>query len=379
MKKPDYFPVLNSLRFFASMCVFIAHAVAFYEVPGGRILWPHVVSSAGYYGVIFFYCLSGFLITFLLLNEKVLTGNIAIGNFYKRRALRIWPLYYLIVLLSFFVFRGLEPPSFGSAGWPGALLLFLFFLPNIAMLLGVYMPTCFHTYTIGFEEQFYLVWPLIVKKAGRRPVALLAMCFIAPLVIDGLHRYFYFRSPMVHGGPGRLINAIATFISYCNIPAFAAGCAGGYWYFGASERRVRELGGKRWTYLLLIAAAGLMYFGKPLSFGYVNLCSVVYILLILNLLTRKSGKGGLLQTGGAVSYAVYIYHPAVLLFVFNYFVKGMGLSGRHPLIGFVVYFVLSLVVVLVLSALSHRYIERPFLVRKVKYRGIPISDANASA
>ena len=94
------------------------------------------VSQLGDSGVTLFFVLSGFLITYLLLQEKKQTQTIQIKNFYIRRILRIWPLYYLAVFLSFFVlpfFIGLaghadvqESPSFWKE-----LCVFLFFIPNL--------------------------------------------------------------------------------------------------------------------------------------------------------------------------------------------------------------------------------------------------------
>src|ERR1051326_1775359 len=99
-----YFPGLNGLRFLAAFAVVITHV----ELLKGQVGLPNhwtnpVIFNLGGLGVYFFFVLSGFLITYLLLAEKDKTGTIRIGNFYIRRILRIWPLYYFLVLLGFFV------------------------------------------------------------------------------------------------------------------------------------------------------------------------------------------------------------------------------------------------------------------------------------
>jgi len=75
--KPGYFPILDNLRFLASAGVFLAHSVVFFSFPGAVFGFPVFLKDAGYYGVIFFYTLSGFLITYLLMKEKRRTGTIA--------------------------------------------------------------------------------------------------------------------------------------------------------------------------------------------------------------------------------------------------------------------------------------------------------------
>lgn len=127
--------------------------------------------TSGDYGVTIFFVLSGFLITYLLLSEKQKTSTINIPKFYVRRILRIWPLYYLIVLLGFFVLPHIDifflPKT--SPLWShltmSTLLLYIFFLPNMVVELYGNMPYLDQTWSIGVEEQYYLFWPLIMKKS----------------------------------------------------------------------------------------------------------------------------------------------------------------------------------------------------------------------
>ena len=130
-ERRTYFPGINSLRFFAAMAVVLTHVELvkkllfhlcelwlktedwivgnawqsiFREGPLKPISWlSPFVTFGGYFGVIFFFVLSGFLITYLLLQEKEESGDIAISKFYVRRILRIWPIYYLVIVLGFFV------------------------------------------------------------------------------------------------------------------------------------------------------------------------------------------------------------------------------------------------------------------------------------
>src|ERR1044071_5481753 len=93
-----YFPGLNGLRFLAASAVIITHVELLKGVLGLPNHWKNpVLFNLGGLGVYFFFVLSGFLITYLLLSEKNMTGHISIKKFYFRRIFRIWPIYYLLV------------------------------------------------------------------------------------------------------------------------------------------------------------------------------------------------------------------------------------------------------------------------------------------
>src|SRR6185295_9036612 len=106
--KKMFFPHLDGWRFLAFFSVFLFHSFgkgsgAIYDHSAiyRKISW---LFQNGNLGVNFFFVLSGFLITFLLLNERDLNKKIDVGSFYLRRILRIWPLYFACVLFGFFVF-----------------------------------------------------------------------------------------------------------------------------------------------------------------------------------------------------------------------------------------------------------------------------------
>ena len=171
-----HLPGLNTLRFFAALVVVVGHT--------GDGLWLFGVQKHNYLArlnpdsaglaVLFFFVLSGFLITYLLLVEESETGTISVGAFYVRRILRIWPLYYLIVVLAFFVLPhsgGLLPASSAELyGWKN-LSLYLTIFPNFAM------PVWYagHLWSIGVEEQFYVSWPLLMRIVHARLALILGV------------------------------------------------------------------------------------------------------------------------------------------------------------------------------------------------------------
>ncbi len=166
-----HFPGLNSLRFFAALLVVIGHI----PMNQGRVGIPNPHYGVAFYrapaAVYFFFTLSGFLITYLLLDEQRRTGDIAVGKFYLRRICRIWPLYFLVVGFGLLFYNGLLP----LLGIPYpveypillAIGLYTFMLPNVMNSLytvgGILNPL----WSIGVEEQFYLAWAPIVKRFYR--------------------------------------------------------------------------------------------------------------------------------------------------------------------------------------------------------------------
>jgi peptidoglycan/LPS O-acetylase OafA/YrhL len=308
MTKPRYFPILDSLRFLASVGVVVSHSTVFFRSSGPVFFFPPVVEDAGYFSVVFFYTLSGFLITYLLLKEREDTGTIAVRNFYIRRALRIWPLYYTIILLSFFVFPHLilGHPGRDSGPWVGPFLLYLFFLPNVAVLGGFYLASCFQTYTIGYEEQFYLFWPLLLRKARRSLGYVLAGLYLLPWAADVIRARVVAGKPELSTGT-HLAGQVLNFICLSNLPAFAAGTAAALIYLGGGKRLLAFAGNRLWRSVLTGGILVLLCLTVPGPPGYGNGVSALFALLILNLVAsgvQGGWIGAVLAKGGRISYGI---------------------------------------------------------------------------
>ena len=140
----------------------------------------------GEYGVALFFAISGFLITTLLLRESDRTGSISIRDFYIRRALRIFPLYYgvliLYVVLSFVVARHTEAGREFFADLP----FFLTYTSNWFVVLSLTHHTIFYfAWSLAKEEQFYLVWAPVMTVSRNRlqPVLVIAGIMLANLLL----------------------------------------------------------------------------------------------------------------------------------------------------------------------------------------------------
>src|SRR5688500_5665020 len=114
--KDSYFPAVDGLRFFAFFIVFLHHTLlnisSTNPLLNGFLV---IIQKNGWVGVDLFFVLSGFLITMLLLKERQKFGRYSLRNFWIRRSLRIWPLYFLGLLFGFFIFPSLDTQLTGAS------------------------------------------------------------------------------------------------------------------------------------------------------------------------------------------------------------------------------------------------------------------------
>ena len=138
----------------------------------GAVLWHHSplfnagefsarILHRGFTGVDFFFVLSGFLITSLLLREAEARGRFSLSGFYRRRALRILPVYYLLVTAigAYYIWGK------GAAEYLGYMPFYYLFLANF---LQGDVPLLSPTWSLSVEEQYYLLWPLLLMLLPRR-------------------------------------------------------------------------------------------------------------------------------------------------------------------------------------------------------------------
>jgi len=181
---PAYIPELQGLRGIAVLAVVIYHCHARLEGTPLLINWFHYASLWGWAGVNLFFTLSGFLITSILIESRDKPHYFK--NFYARRALRIWPVYFLLLIVCYSVPEWFLGDTLAhQTGWK-TLTAYALFLQNLrhAPLPGTLGPT----WSLAIEEQYYLVWaPVVFFCRGRLlrwllPLILLAMLAVSPLV-----------------------------------------------------------------------------------------------------------------------------------------------------------------------------------------------------
>src|SRR5690349_20349803 len=131
-------------------------------------------AAGGSWGVDLFFALSSYLITTLLLREREELGCLDIGSFYLRRALRIWPLYFVFLFGLLPLIRGYFPGDQMSGKY---LVAFALFAGNWACTLWGYPHSIAgQLWSVSIEEQFYLTWPLVLRRYADHVVAV--ACFL---------------------------------------------------------------------------------------------------------------------------------------------------------------------------------------------------------
>lgn len=340
-----YLPQLDGLRFVAFFAVFVCHFPI--SSKWSLVPWVSAIADAGAYGVDLFFCLSSFLITALLLQEQAREGRARIGAFWIRRALRIWPLYFAVVAIAVVT---THPP-----GWYTRSLLT--FTTNWALLHRSYDSSLNILWSLAFEEQFYLVWPLLfVLLAGRR-LPLVAAALIAGSVIVRTHLL-----------DGTLTADALWSHPLARLEPFALGIVLAWgWSRWHSAPRVALPAWMGISILAIgwVAVTVLLRFGTqvgnvgalPPLWAY----STVDVILAIMLGVVLMAGGGLLAHPilvylGRISFGLYIFHQAVA--------QGVLLHVDVP---WPLRLGLSFALTLCLAAVSYVLLERPFLRLKARF------------
>jgi len=180
LTRPSHLPSLDGIRGLAILMV-IAHNVQLLELPvmHGAVAVVELALNLGWVGVQLFFVLSGFLITGILLDSVGQPHGLR--NFITRRALRIFPLYYGALALIFVLLPLLDAqPEMYKAQAPYQIWLWVY-LSNWTDALGIGPKSLPHFWSLAVEEQFYLLWPLLVFSL-RSPVRVAIMCVVVAIV-----------------------------------------------------------------------------------------------------------------------------------------------------------------------------------------------------
>lgn len=195
MTRPSYLPSLDGIRGLAILMV-IAHNVQLLDVPDmqGAVALMQFILNIGWVGVQLFFVLSGFLITGILLDSVGQPHGLK--NFIARRALRIFPLYYGTLALIFLMLPLLNAqPAMYHAQAPYQIWLWVY-LSNWTDAMGIGPESLPHFWSLAVEEQFYLVWPLLVFSLRTAPRVAVACVLVA--IISLLCRVVLFNADANH-------------------------------------------------------------------------------------------------------------------------------------------------------------------------------------
>jgi len=356
-----YFKNFFAFRFFGALSVLLGHIELIKSMEGLPNLMhlPFYKNTNGHVGVMFFFVLSGFLITYILLNELQTAGKINKLLFYLKRCLRILPVYYLMVFISVFLLPSIfylidEITPF----YVGNTLYYFLFLPNVAKSLHNYVVGLTHLWSIGVEEQFYLVWPYLLiffrKKLYVFMIVTIVGFTLIPIFID----YLSFNTNIFDSNM-ELKNFLSAFFNGFKINAMAIG---GFFALIISKKvNLFQPFTTKFIELIVLLTI-IISWCCGVQFGIFS--DEVYSLLFGVLIyISANGNNSILNLEqktllflGEISYGVYVYHWVVVLIVIK-IIKTLGFASLVNLNLFVYTF--SIFITIFFSYLSFKFIEKP--------------------
>ncbi len=361
-----FFPNLDALRFIAFFMVFLSHALLLRYPTGtcfGYINFIRKHAHTGVLGVNFFFVLSGFLITYLLMKEKNEIGTFSVLKFYGRRILRIWPVYFGIVIFSFIVLP-LVFPLFNKVFFePSPVIFYLTFTANFAFIIGYYPHSSMLAmlWSIAVEEQFYFFWPWLLKFFKRNIFLLLILI----IVVNVIARFLLLDYPKA-----------LYFNTLSIISDFGIGGLIAYFSLYKTEKLIRLFSVSKIYWLLFYAVLILGYFNyeKIFTGNFMTVIERPVLGLFFGLIiidqcfnTERifnAGRFVFINYLGKISYGLYCFHPLGIIIAkdvleqFNFFIT--------PFQSFIVFPLLALSFTVLIATISYFTIEKFFLQQKQK-------------
>ena len=356
----SHVPALDGLRGLAILLVLV-HGFDLLTPDSPVLQLADIVLNIGWIGVQLFFVLSGFLITGILLDSA--GSPHYYRNFIARRVLRIFPLYYGVLFVAFVILPlFLDMP----AGHGDHQLWLWIYVENFTAPFGGSEAAFPHFWSLCVEEQFYLLWPLAVRLAGRRGVVVLGVVLTALAIVSRI----WVRSRY----PGELgADAVYVFTN-CRMDALAIGAMTAALLRSAAVRsRLERHGGVRSEVLgagLVLAGCLVGQFqrvGMLMQWIGYTIIALGFAWMIVAALQPSSISSRLLawrplRRVGTYSYAMYIFYAPLHLFV------GLPLLERitpaHGLLVTLAYTLVMTALTTLLGALSYHLYERRFLSLK---------------
>lgn len=387
-----YFDYLDALRCMAFLLVFYAHTGSIFKGANVTQAFPLDIwqkfTVYGSYGVNFFFVLSGFLITYLLLKEKASSpsNTISIRSFYRKRVLRIWPVYFATLFFGALVLPLLIPSStysiftLADPRMSGTTFFYnLFFSGNFYQGMSIAMAplSIGILWSVCIEEQFYLVWPWIVKWFNLRTLAFVTSLLIT---LSLLYKFIWAEDRMAN-----------YYLPWSLAMDLGFGALLGISYYAKKTRRIIA------SSTFIIAAS----IGLTVAVTLINraqlidilrltktpIIDCIFVLIILLFINRTKALADAAKYGsrrhpkyimkkirdrvyaslthlGKISYGLYAYHTTCLMLIvatlhsIGILDKDVGLSEFFMVIS------LGFILTILVAELSYFFMERKFLAIK---------------
>jgi peptidoglycan/LPS O-acetylase OafA/YrhL len=354
-----HFNTFDTLRFLAFLKVFLLHLPI--------IAFPvfNFLKGGGYIGVIFFFVLSGFLITYIILEEKERTGKLNLPYFMMRRILRIWPLYFLMAGFAYatpflLTYLGL---NYSSEGYKPDWLLTLTFLENYKMIMENNHPDVSPLtvmWTICVEEHFYILWGISLYFINTKRTLFF---ILTSIILSAIFNFIFIK------------NNIPPVDIMCNLGYFAFGAIPAYLLVSRKRSFESFVTQIPFFYKSIFVSLMLIYillspnisynlkpFAEPLIFGLL-FCSVLCLIVPQN--ADSSPDKNIVSRLGVFTYGFYLYHTILINFFKQIFIL-LNLPLDKPLFA-VIFVSTTLISTIATGMISYVLFERYFLRLKAYF------------
>lgn len=363
-KSKLYFPQLDSIRGISFIAIFLFHAL---RVPAGQFFLSGFVNYLHTYlqlGIEVFFVLSSFLLTFLALNEYQKENNFSFKNYFRRRALRIWPLYFFILFISFAIFPFLANTFNIKMSLPNG-WYYVFFISNFYRIDHVFFLRIL--WSISVEEQFYMVWGMCLRFFYKNLVLVIitffgaSICFSVYSIYSGTSNYFNtltYLFDFACGGMAAIVifkkNRVVDWFK--NLSTFKTVLFYSYLLFHCT-----------FFYLLNLIARGTTHDLVELISRYLFIIYIALFILEQTSNLRRTTffeKNSFLIFTGKISYGLYCYHGMTITSV------NLLLSHYHISVSNGLLVLVYLMIDYLIAIASYVYLENPFLKLKRQWRRV---------
>lgn len=393
VKKAFYLPELDGLRTVGFFYMFMAHSSIIPQPNGHFFLvdWYNVVVKWGVIGLDMFFVLSGYLITTLLLKERLKNGNISLPLYFKRRMLRIWPLFYLVIFVGAFVIpfvstKHLNMQMYTKFLWDIFVPMF-FFLGNYALIFkawtlqaltaGLNFPLAnlFRPlWSVCSEEQFYVTWPFIVRKVKSWQG--LSLTIVGLTIMSMGFRYYFQQYSLTHTKGIWTPSDFYHYNTLCGLDTLMAGAL-----IATVQLQLPDVWKKICKFGAPIAVTAFLILGSMIAFlpeptnsvfivpmylGIALLCGMVLIgtMSWAPLQSFLSIFAGI----GKTTYGMYLVHHPIIAMTENYLRNKLHMPYDEQF--YALRFGISMILTVLMGQLLYRTIEKRLEALRKKYARI---------